>query len=181
MVRTSFLSIFALAIFLQPYSFAANCPELLNVEQRLLNSNKTINLCDEFKGKTLLVVNTASQCGYTSQFKELEQLYQTYKDKGFAVIGFPSNDFHQDRGSEQQTANICYLDYGVTFPMMARTSLSGSQANPVFTSIMQQANVTPKWNFYKYLIDKHGQVVAIFPSSTSPTGQSITHAVEQQL
>ncbi|MCV5990254.1 glutathione peroxidase, partial [Escherichia coli] len=83
----------------------------------------------------MLVVNTASQCGFTPQYEQLETLYQTYKDKNFAVIGFPSNDFRQDKGSEENTAKICYLDYGVTFPMMARSSVLGNDANPVFSEI----------------------------------------------
>ena len=117
------------------FAFSASCPEILNGKQRLLNSNEEIELCDEFQGKTLLIVNTASQCGFTPQFEQLEQLHQTYKDEGFTVVGFPSNDFRQDRGSEEQSAKICYLDYGVTFPMMARASLSGPNANPVFAEI----------------------------------------------
>lgn len=99
-------------------AFASSCPDILQGKQRLLNSTEEIELCDAFKGKTLLVVNTASQCGFTPQFEQLEQLHQTYKDQNFAVVGFPSNDFRQDRGSEEKTAKICYLDYGVTFPMM---------------------------------------------------------------
>lgn len=160
---------------------ASTCPDILDSEQRLLNSTESINLCEAFQGKTLLVVNTASQCGFTSQFEDLEALYQTYKSQGFTVIGFPSNDFRQDRGSEQQTAKVCYLDYGVTFPMMARSSLKGSDANPVFNQIQQQAGVTPRWNFYKFLINKQGDVVATFPSSTSPMSTTLKNAIEQQL
>ncbi|MCF7487331.1 glutathione peroxidase [Vibrio sp. A2-1] len=162
-------------------AFASSCPEILNGKQRLLNSNEEIELCEEFQGKTLLVVNTASQCGFTPQFEQLEQLHQTYKDQGFTVVGFPSNDFRQDRGSEEKSAKICYLDYGVTFPMMARATLSGSNANPVFAEIQQQAGVTPKWNFYKFLINKEGKVVATFPSSTSPTSSTLKNAIEQHL
>ncbi|WP_045457195.1 glutathione peroxidase [Vibrio campbellii] len=162
-------------------AFASSCPDILQGKQRLLNSTEEIALCDAFKGKTLLVVNTASQCGFTPQFEQLEQLHQTYKDQNFAVVGFPSNDFRQDRGSEEKTAKICYLDYGVTFPMMARTSVLGENANPVFAEITNQAGVTPKWNFYKFLINKDGKVVATFPSSTSPTSTTLTNMIEQQL
>ncbi len=160
---------------------SASCPELLNSKQRLLNSNQTIDLCEEFKGKTLLVVNTASQCGFTSQYAQLEQLHQTYKDSNFAVIGFPSNDFKQDRGSEEDTAKVCYLDYGVTFPMMARSSIKGASANHVFTKISEQAGVEPRWNFYKYLIDAKGDVVATFPSSTLPMSPALTQTIEKHL
>ncbi|OIQ25869.1 MAG: glutathione peroxidase [Vibrio sp. MedPE-SWchi] len=155
------------------FAFSASCPEILNGKQRLLNSNEEIELCEEFQGKT--------QCGFTPQFEQLEQLYQTYKNEGFTVVGFPSNDFRQDRGSEEQSAKICYLDYGVTFPMMARASLSGPDANPVFAKIQQQAGVKPKWNFYKFLVSKEGKVVATFPSSTSPTSTTLKNAIEQQL
>ncbi|AUW05845.1 glutathione peroxidase [Vibrio campbellii] len=162
-------------------AFASSCPDILQGKQRLLNSTEEIALCDAFKGKTLLVVNTASQCGFTPQFEQLEQLHQAYKDQNFAVVGFPSNDFRQDRGSEEKTAKICHLDYGVTFPMMARTSVLGENANPVFAEITNQAGITPKWNFYKFLINKDGKVVATFPSSTSPTSTTLTNMIEQQL
>ena len=174
-------SLIATLLSTNSMAFASSCPDILQGKQRLLNSAEEVALCDAFKGKTLLVVNTASQCGFTPQFEQLEQLHQTYKDQNFAVVGFPSNDFRQDRGSEEKTAKICYLDYGVTFPMMARTSVLGENANPVFAEITNQAGVTPKWNFYKFLINKDGKVVATFPSSTSPTSTTLTNMIEQQL
>tara|TARA_Y100001960_G_scaffold327017_1_gene412453 strand:- start:1397 stop:1942 length:546 start_codon:yes stop_codon:yes gene_type:complete len=176
--------LFILPAILLSYSAAisaADCPTLLGAKQRLLNSDQTINLCEQFKGKTLLVVNTASQCGFTSQYSQLEQLHQKYKANNFAVVGFPSNDFKQDRGSEENTAKVCYLDYGVTFPMMARSSVKGHSANHVFTQITQQAGVEPRWNFYKYLIDANGQVVATFPSSTSPMNPALIQTIEKHL
>lgn len=166
---------------LSTYTFASGCPDILQGKQRLLNSSEEIDLCESFKGKTLLVVNTASQCGFTPQFEQLEALYQTYKDKNFTVVGFPSNDFKQDKGTEENSAKICYLDYGVTFPMMARSSVTGASANPVFSEISQQAGVSPRWNFYKFLIDKEGNVIATFPSSTSPTSNTLTDMIEQHL
>ncbi|EDL69729.1 glutathione peroxidase [Vibrio campbellii] len=174
-------ALIATLLFTSSMAFASGCPGILQGKQRLLNSTEEIALCDAFRGKTLLVVNTASQCGFTPQFEQLEQLHQTYKDQNFAVVGFPSNDFRQDRGSEEKTAKICYLDYGVTFPMMARTSVLGENANPVFAEITNQAGVTPKWNFYKFLINKDGKVVATFPSSTSPTSTTLTNMIEHQL
>ncbi|WP_405055060.1 glutathione peroxidase [Vibrio sp. B1FLJ16] len=166
---------------LSTYTFASGSPDILQGKQRLLNSTEEIDLCESFKGKTLLVVNTASQCGFTPQFEQLEALYQTYKDKNFTVVGFQSNDFKQDKGSEENSAKICYLDYGVTFPMMARSSVTGASANPVFSEISQQAGVSPRWNFYKFLIDKEGNVIATFPSSTSPTSTTLTDMIEQHL
>lgn len=164
-----------------PVSFAADCPNLLDAQQRLLNSTESINLCEEFKGKTLLVVNTASQCGFTSQFTGLEELHQQFKQQGFSVVGFPSNDFKQDRGSEQNSAKVCYLDYGVTFPMMARSSVRGGDANAVFSEISKQSGVEPRWNFYKYLINREGEVVATFPSNTDPQDPALINMIKQQL
>lgn len=162
-------------------ALGSQCPEILQSTQRLLNTDQTVDLCQEFKGKTLLVVNTASQCGFTSQYAQLEELHQVYQPQGFSVIGFPSNDFKQDRGNEAQSAKVCYLDYGVTFPMMARSQIKGGQANPVFVQISQQAGIEPRWNFYKYLINREGQVVATFPSSTSPMSATLTQAIEEHL
>lgn len=177
-----FITVFTLFLSLISFSsVASQCPDILKGEQRLLNSTDTVNLCNEFKGQTLLVVNTASQCGFTSQFDDLEKLYQQYKDQNFVVVGFPSNDFRQDKGTEEQSAKVCYLDYGVTFPMMARSSVKGSGANPVFEKISKQAGVEPRWNFYKFLVNKHGEVVATFPSSTNPMDSKLRSVIEQQL
>lgn len=162
-------------------TFANSCPDILKGQQRLLNSTDVVSLCEEFAGKTLLIVNTASQCGFTSQYAELEQLHQQFKDQNFAVVGFPSNDFRQDKGSEEQTAKVCYLDYGVTFPMMARTQVKGANANPVFSKISEQAGVSPKWNFYKFLINKEGSVIATFPSTMKPTDPTLVNTIKQQL
>ncbi|MGR5093938.1 glutathione peroxidase [Vibrio maritimus] len=162
-------------------ALASNCPSLLDSTQRKLNSNDSVSLCDAYQGKVLLVVNTASQCGFTGQFKELEALHNQFKDQGFSVVGFPSNDFNQDRGSEENTAKVCYLDYGVTFPMMARSSIKGDQANPVFVEMAKQSGVTPKWNFYKYLVGRDGNVVGVFSTGTSPTDAKITSMIKGQL
>lgn len=176
------LSLATLCLSALPFvANASSCPDILKGSQRLLNSTDEVNLCEEFRGKTLLVVNTASQCGFTSQFGQLEALHQEYKDKNFTVVGFPSNDFRQDKGSEADSAKVCYLDYGVTFPMMSRSSISGPDANPVFSEIKKQAGVAPRWNFYKYLIDKDGNVVGTFGSSTSPSSATLVNAIEQQL
>lgn len=179
------LTIVMMSAYLMPTSLAhaetSSCPAVLDSTQRLLNSMDKVNLCEQYQGQTLLVVNTASQCGFTSQFEQLEALHQEYKDQGLTVIGFPSNDFNQDRGSEQTTANVCYLDYGVTFPMMARSSLFGEEANPVFQYIRESSGMNPRWNFYKFLISKEGAVVAAFPSSTSPSSSALKKAIEAQL
>lgn len=162
-------------------ALASNCPVLLDSTQRKLNSTDMVSLCDEYRGKVLLVVNTASQCGYTGQFEPLETLHNQFKDQGFSVVGFPSNDFNQDRGSEEKTAKVCYLDYGVTFPMMARSSVKGAGVNPVFSEIAKQSGVAPKWNFYKYLVGRDGNVVGVFSSGTSPTDDKIISLIQQYL
>ena len=120
-------------------------------------------------GKVLLVVNTASECGYTPQYEGLEKLYRRYRDKGFAVLGFPANDFGgQEPGSNKQIAQFCQLNYGVTFPMFAKTSVVGANANPLFHELAARTGKPPRWNFHKYLLDKAGQPVAVFESAVEP-------------
>ncbi|KJF94736.1 glutathione peroxidase [Photobacterium angustum] len=160
---------------------ASSCPTLYQSPLKKLNSDEYYDFCQHLTGKVVLVVNTASQCGFTPQFKQLEELYKTYKDSGLVVIGFPSNDFKQDRGSDQQTANICYSNYGVTFPMMTKTSVKGSKANPLYKLLISQSGKSVGWNFQKYLLNKQGQVVGVFPSSLSPTSNEMVAAIKQQL
>ena len=147
---------------------AEYCPELLNFQATRLHSTEQLSFCHAFAGKLLLVVNTASQCGYTPQLKGLEALYQKYKDQGLVIVGFPSNDFHQEFADEEKTAKLCYLNYGVTFPMMSTSSVTGSSANPLFKRLIEISGQEPKWNFYKYLISRDGKNVAVFESATAP-------------
>lgn len=180
---------FAIAILMMSASMVvhandeqpAECADVLNHTFNKLNSSEALSMCQQFNGKVLLIVNTASQCGFTSQFEQLENIYQQYKGRGFTVIGFPSNDFRQDRGSEADTAKVCYLDYGVTFPMMERTQIRGVSANPVFKVLAEKSGITPKWNFYKYLVDRDGEVVSVFASSTLPTDDAITEMIDNLL
>ncbi|AJR08821.1 glutathione peroxidase [Photobacterium gaetbulicola] len=157
------------------------CESWLDQQFNKLNSTETVRLCEQFAGQVLLVVNTASQCGFTPQFEQLEAVYQDYKEQGFSVIGFPSNDFNQDRGSEENSAKVCYLDYGVTFPMLERTHIRGEKANPVFQHLAKQTGIQPKWNFYKYIIDRQGEVIAVFSSQTKPTDATMLNAIEKAL
>lgn len=159
----------------------SECSAWFDQQFNKLNSTESVKLCDQFAGQVLVVVNTASQCGFTPQFEQLETVYQNYKDKGVSVIGFPSNDFNQDRGSEENTAKVCYLDYGVTFPMVERTHIKGNNANPVFKHLASETGITPKWNFYKYIIDRQGEVVAVFSSQTNPTDAVLIDAIEKAL
>jgi glutathione peroxidase len=130
----------------------------------------------------ILAVNTASFCGFTSQYEGLEKIYAKYKDKGFVVLGFPSNDFgQQEPGSNKEIADFCKNTYDVKFPMFAKSSVSGSNPNPFFKMLIAKTGTTPKWNFYKYLIDRNGNVVDSFGSITKPTSSSITDQIQKLL
>lgn len=159
----------------------ANCDSLLDYEPRKLRSDETVNLCEAYKNKVIVVVNTASQCGYTPQFKTLEALYQQYKDQGLVVLGFPSNDFNQEHSEEEKTADVCYINYGVTFQMLSTSSVKGDNANPMFKSLAQQTGKAPSWNFSKYVIGKDGKAIAAFPSSELPLGGKLEQTVVQAL
>lgn len=155
-------------VFLTNPARADDCSELLNFQTTRLHSTESLNFCQAFTGKLLLVVNTASQCGYTPQLKGLESLYQKYKDKGLVVVGFPSNDFHQEYSDEAKTANVCYFNYGVSFPMLSTSSVKGSSANTLFKRLIAQTGQEPQWNFYKYLVSQDGKTVSVYPSETTP-------------
>lgn len=137
----------------------ANCSPVLAHNFLRLQDEAPQNLC-QYQGKVILVVNTASYCGFTSQYDGLEKLYAKYKDRGLVVLGFPSNDFgQQEPGSNKEIAEFCKNTYDVKFPMFAKTSVSGANPNPLFKMLIAKTGTTPKWNFYKYLIDRNGKVV----------------------
>jgi len=159
---------------------AAQCQPLLNYTLPRLHSSEQVNLCERFHGKPLLIVNTASHCGFTRQFKGLEQLHQRYKDRGLAVIGFPSNDFFQESSDQAETAGVCYKNYGVTFLMTAPIAVRGSDVHPIFRSLAEQS-ASPKWNFFKYVVDANGHVVAQFGSRTEPDDPALLSAIESVL
>jgi len=160
---------------------AEQCPALLQHELPKLRSKDTIDMCQQFKGKALVVVNTASFCGFAPQFKGLEALYQRYKDQGLAVLGVPSDDFFQESDSAAETAKVCYVDYGVTFPMTQTQPVRGSDATPLFKELAEQAGRAPLWNFYKYVIDRNGKVVDYFSSKVEPDDPELVAAVEKAL
>ncbi len=134
---------------------------------------------DRYAGKKVLVVNTASECGYTKQYAQLQELYATYKDQGLVVIGFPCNDFGgQEPGTEEDIAAFCQKNYGVEFPMMAKVSIKGSEPHAVFHWLTSKAqngvlDHSVKWNFHKFLIDEEGRLVNAFPSGVSPIDDKI--------
>ena len=172
----------ALAVLLSaaPATLAADCPAFLNHDFKKLRSSQSINLCTEFAGRPLLIVNTASHCGYTPQFKGLETLHQKYKSRGLVVIGFPSDDFKQEANDEAETADVCYINYGVTFTMLSPSAVTGRAANPVFQEIGRRSG-EPSWNFNKYLVSADGKVVRQFDSRVRPDSAELQQAIEQLL
>jgi glutathione peroxidase len=159
---------------------AGQCPPLLQGELPKLRSQETIDLCQAYAGKPLVVVNTASFCGFTPQFKGLEALYQRYKGQGLEVLGVPSDDFRQEADSSEETAKVCYVNYGVTFTMSEPQRITGAEAIPLFRELAAQSQA-PRWNFSKYVIDARGRVLASFPSSTAPDDPALIAAVERAI
>lgn len=159
---------------------AAECPAYLNQPFKKLHSEKTLNVCETYAGKPLLIVNTASYCGYTPQFPGLEKLHKQYKDKGLVVLGFASNDFDQEDKDEKKIADICYLNYGVTFDMLSPIHVTGGSAHPLFKELANQSRA-PAWNFNKYLVNAEGKVVKYFDSNVTPESVAIKQAIEDLL
>jgi glutathione peroxidase len=162
------------------FAQAPACPALLQQTFPRLQDEKPQPLC-QYAGKVLLVVNTASYCGFTPQYKGLEALYSQYKDKGLVVLGFPSNDFAQEKGSNKEIAEFCENTFGVKFPMFAASSVRGDAANPLFRQLAAQAGREPKWNFYKYLVSREGKVVGSYTSMTAPQDKALLQDIEKQL
>lgn len=161
---------------------ASACAPGLDFSFRPLLGTAPVHLCEQYAGKVVLVVNTASKCGYTPQYEGLEQLYRELAPKGLVVLGFPSNDFGgQEPGSEQQIKEFCRSTYGVQFPMFEKTSVSGPGANQFFQYLSQHTGNAPRWNFHKYLIDRNGKVVAAFDSKITPESQTLRDAIESLL
>lgn len=157
-----------------------NCHELLNFSASKLRSSEKINFCERFAGKALLVVNTASQCGFTPQFKGLEKLHKAYGDK-LAIVGFPSNDFRQEHSDTKKVADVCYVNYGVTFTMLEPSAVTGEGANKVFKSLSERTGEQPSWNFNKYLISADGKTTKHFSSSVTPMGAQLRGEIDAVL
>jgi len=148
-------------------------------------SGEEISL-SEFEGNVLLIVNTASECGYTPQYKELQELYETYNDQGFYVLGFPANNFGgQEPGSDEEIAQFCELNYGVTFPMFSKISVKGDDQHPLYDYLTQVDNpdFTGEigWNFEKFLVDRNGNIIRRFKSNVTPMGDELTKSLEDIL
>lgn len=161
-------------------SASSSCAAFLDHSFRKLHAKESVDLCELTAGKPVLIVNTASNCGFTPQFKALEAIHKKYKDDGLVVIGFPADNFFQEEDEEKDTAEVCFVNYGVTFTMLQTTSVRGDDANAVFKYLGEQTT-SPKWNFYKYLVSKDGKSIQHFNSRVSPDEQEFIDAVEQVL
>ena len=161
---------------------AANtaCPALLQHRFARLQDGKPQSLC-QYSGRVLLVVNTASYCGYTGQFEGLESLNARYASKGLVVLGFPSNDFRQEDPDAKKTAEVCFNTYGVKFPMFTDTRVRGRQAHPMFAELAKRTGAQPSWNFNKYLVGRDGQTLAHFESMVAPDSRQLIAALEKAL
>lgn len=163
-------------------SSMATAGSLLDQDFRRLASDEVVNLGDEYAGKVLLVVNTASKCGNTPQYDGLEKLYQEYGEQGLVVLGFPSNDFFgQEPGTEEQIQEFCRLTYKVRFPMFEKISVKKGQAHPFFDALAAAAGTYPTWNFHKYLIGRDGKVLTEFSPRTKPYDEKLVAEIEAAL
>jgi glutathione peroxidase len=158
----------------------AACPRVLQHTVLRLQDEKPQALC-QYAGQVVVVVNTASFCGFTPQYKGLEALHAKYKDRGLVVLGFPSNDFSQEPDSNAKIADFCENTFGVKFPMFVKTTVRGADALPLFKQLAEQTGTTPKWNFYKYIISRDGQHIKSFSSMTGPQDKAFVQEVEKQL
>ena len=173
---------FLFTMLLSASAHAEDCSPLLSFDVRTLNEDTVVNLCEAYQGKVILVVNTASKCAYTDQYASLETLYERYRDDGFVVLGFPSNDFgQQEPGNEYQIKNFCRTTYGVKFPMFAKTRVSERYAEPLYQELARASGTYPRWNFHKYLIDRRGQLVASYQSAIDPLSDTVTADVKRYI
>jgi len=160
---------------------SAACPAILQHTFNRLQDEVPQNLC-QYAGRVILVVNTASFCGFTEQYEGLEALYAKYQPKGLVVLGFPSNDFgKQEPGTDKEIADFCYNTYAVKFPMFSKTVVSGPNRTALYAQLAKESGTTPKWNFYKYLIDRSGKVVDSYNSMTKPLSKSLVADIEKLL
>jgi len=169
----------ALALVSGGAAAASNCPSLLSKTFARLQDDAPQSLC-QYAGKVILVVNTASYCGFTSQYEGLEKLYSQTKDQGLVILGFPSNDFSQEPGTNQEIAAFCTNTFAVKFPMFAKSSVKGPKANPLFAELSRQAEA-PGWNFHKYLIGRDGRLISSYSSLVSPQSKALKRDLDKAL
>ena len=156
--------------------------ELLNQDFRRLASDEVVNLGDEYDGKVLLVVNTASKCGNTPQYDGLEKLYQEFGGEGLVVLGFPSNDFlGQEPGTEEEIQEFCRLTYKVKFPMFEKVTVKKGDAHPFFDQLASEAGTYPTWNFHKYLVGRDGKLIREFSPRTQPYDADLVAEIQSAL
>ena len=171
----------ALLVMSASISFASE-DSILDQDFRFLASDDVINLGDEYDGKVVLVVNTASKCGLTPQYDGLEKLYQEYGEQGLVVLGFPSNDFMgQEPGTEEEIQEFCRLTYKVKFPMFEKVTVKEGEAHPFFDRLAEEAGTYPKWNFHKYLIGRDGELITEFSPRTKPYDEKVVAEIEAAL
>ena len=182
MLRAALIAaFFAVGVAAAPAAAAAQCPAVLDYTFNSLQTGKAESLC-QYRGKVLLIVNTASYCGYTHQYEGLEALYRKYKDRGLVVLGFPTNDFGgQEPGTNPEILQFCRLTYGVQFPMFEKSSIKSIQTNPLFTELVSRTGQAPAWNFHKYLVDRDGNRVLSFGTRIEPESRELVSALEKLL
>ncbi len=171
-----------LAVPAQPSTHSTQpCPAVLQHTFPRLQDDAPQNLC-QYAGKVVLVVNTASYCGYTRQYEGLEALYAKYEKRGLVILGFPANNFgQQEPGNAKQIAELCFNTYGVKFPMFDKTDVVGPRRNALYTQLYEATRSAPGWNFHKYLIGRDGKVITSYPSEVEPLSGTLVSAVEAAL
>ncbi|MFD0323644.1 glutathione peroxidase [Lysobacter gummosus] len=175
-------SVLLLSLALTAGVAAAAGTGLLDRSFRPLAGKVPVDLAKAYGGDVVLVVNTASKCGFTPQFEALEGLHAKYKAKGFAVLGFPSGDFKaQEFEDEKQIQEFCTLTYGVKFPMFEKVHVIGDQATPLYKDLSKVSGEAPKWNFHKYLIGRDGKLIASYGSKVTPDDPAVVAAIERAL
>jgi glutathione peroxidase len=159
----------------------SDCPPLLRYTFNSLQTGKPQSLC-AYRGKVLVIVNTASYCAYTKQYEGLEALYRKYKDRGLVVIGFPSNDFgSQEPGSNKEIAEFCRTTYGVEFPMFEKSSVARLETQPLYAKLVKATGEAPQWNFHKYVVDRSGARIVSYASAVAPDERAFVATIERLL